>query len=62
MCEPLKLLIEDGKANLVSHCFLMNSRLKVTVEPMSSEHKIWSSVWKIFFSASQKVEELKGKQ
>ena len=39
-CKPLKLLMEVGKANLVSHCFLMNSRLKVTVEPMSSEHKI----------------------
>jgi hypothetical protein len=44
--------MELGKANLVSHCFLMNSRLKVAVEAMSSEHKIYSSWWKIFFSAS----------
>jgi hypothetical protein len=40
MCKPLKLLMEVGKENLVSHCFLMKSRLKVTVDPTSLEHKI----------------------
>jgi hypothetical protein len=43
MCKPLKFLMEvrkAGKTNLVPHCFLVNSRLKVTVELMSFEHKI----------------------
>jgi hypothetical protein len=46
--------MEVGKADLVSHCFLMNSRLKVTVEPMSSEHRFKVAGGKFSFQHHKK--------